>query len=357
MRKTLIPATLLLALAWTAPPAGACTTFCLHKGPTAVFGKNYDWHFDDGLVLINKRGVAKTASLPASAAPARWTSRYGSLTFNQYGREFPNGGLNEAGLAVELMWLDDTVYPAPDGRRPALSTLEWIQYQLDNYATAAEVARNAGALRIASEGKVHFLACDKSGSCATVEFLDGKPVVHAGASLPAPALTNHPYEESLRFRQESRGRATGGQGSLQRFNRAAGRAESFGTQGAADPVRYAFETLADVAQGSYTQWSIVYDLKAGRVHWKTRQNPKPRTVALSEFNLACSAPVEVLDIQTGEGQVARRFADYTPEANRRLVTTSFRKVQSVVPIPPEELEITLGQPGRTTCAAGARHSS
>jgi choloylglycine hydrolase len=26
-----------------------------------------------------------------------WTSRYGSITFNQYGREFPSGGINEKG--------------------------------------------------------------------------------------------------------------------------------------------------------------------------------------------------------------------------------------------------------------------
>src|SRR3954447_12341560 len=110
---------LLLTLALTGllpPPADACTTFCLRKDSTAVFGKNYDWHFDDGLVLVNKRGVAKTAAPPPAGSPAQWTSRYGSVTFNQFGREFPNGGLNEAGLALELMWLNETLYPAPDQR-------------------------------------------------------------------------------------------------------------------------------------------------------------------------------------------------------------------------------------------------
>jgi choloylglycine hydrolase len=27
-----------------------------------------------------------------------WISKYGSITFNQYGREFPTGGMNEKGL-------------------------------------------------------------------------------------------------------------------------------------------------------------------------------------------------------------------------------------------------------------------
>ena len=76
-------------------------------------------------------------ALPPQEKPASWVSRYGSVTFNQYGREFPNGGMNEAGLVVELMWLDDTTYPATDGR-PALDCLEWIQYQLDTAATLSD---------------------------------------------------------------------------------------------------------------------------------------------------------------------------------------------------------------------------
>jgi penicillin V acylase-like amidase (Ntn superfamily) len=342
---------LVLSLLLALPDAWACTTFCLKKGPAALFGKNYDWHFGDGLVVVNKRGVEKTAALPAQEKPARWTSRYGSITFKQYGREFPNGGLNEAGLAVELMWLDGTRYPKL-GEAPALGGLEWIQYQLDNYATAAEVAKNAGALRIVSGAAIHFLACDKSGNCAAVEFLDGKPVVHTGASLPARALANHSYEDSLRFRDRSRGdaEAVRGQGSLQRFSRAAGRSEEFAARGAADPVGYAFATLADVAQGSYTQWSIVYDLKAGRVHWRTRENPQIRSVALSAFDFSCGQPVEILEIHQGKGDVARAFTRYTPEANRRLIQGSYEKVRSQVEVRPEELAATLAQPERTRCA-------
>lgn len=350
MKKTIIAALALMSiLPPLARPAAACTTFCLRKGADAIFGKNYDWHFDDGFVLTNKRGVAKSAA-PPEDVPARWTSKYGSVTFNQFGREFPSGGLNEAGLAVELMWLDSTRYPAPDAR-PALSSLEWIQYQLDNYATVAEVARNAGGLRITSEGKLHFLVCDKGGSCATVEFLDGKAVVHDGASLPVPALTNHPYEDSLRFREANARdeKAIAGKGSLQRFSRAAARAEAFSQQGAPDPVRYAFDTLADVAQGKFTQWSIVYDLKAGRVYWRTRQNPAVRSVALADFDFSCGTPVKMLDVQEGDGPVASRFADYSPEANLKLVSVVYQKVQKAIPVRPDEVEATLAQPGRTVC--------
>jgi choloylglycine hydrolase len=306
--------------------------------------------------MVNKRGVAKTAALAPPETPARWVSRYGSVTFNQYGREFPNGGLNEAGLAVELMWLDATRYPDPDGR-PALDCLEWIQYQLDNFATADEVASNAGRLRISSPARIHFLACDKRGSCATVEFLDGKPVVHTGSSLPAPALTNHTYEESLRFRDQTRGDAAAlqGMGSLQRFARASRRAESFAAGNLQeDAVRYAFETLDAVAQGPHTRWSIVYDLRAGRVHWRTRENRRLRSVSLAAFDFSCGSPVKVLAVDAGEGDVARRFTDYTPEANRGLVAAAFRQTAFLANLPPEEVAATARHPETTSCTAGGR---
>ena len=349
----------LLGLALSVLPiseAGACTTFCLRKGREAVFGKNYDWSVGDGLVIVNKRGMAKTAALPPRDKPAQWISRYGSLTFNQYGREFPSGGLNEAGLAVELMWLDETLYPAPDAR-PALGCLEWIQYQLDNYATVGEVVKNAGKLRVSSEAKVHYLACDKSGSCAAVEFLDGKPAVHAGPSLPAKALANHSYEDSLRFRARSRGQAKAlqGTGSLQRFARASARVEEYAARGKGEPVQYAFETLDEVAQGSYTRWSIVYDLQAGRVHWRTRENRRVRSAALSSFDFSCATPVKILGIDDGAGDVARRFAEYKPTANRKLVTSAVRQTDFLAGIPPEALAEVAEHPERTSCVAAGKN--
>ncbi|MFT7624554.1 MAG: penicillin V acylase-like amidase (Ntn superfamily), partial [Myxococcota bacterium] len=140
LRTTLI---LTLALSGLAVPAQACTTFLCEDGQDVLIGKSYDWHQGAGLVLVNKRGVAKKALvLEPGATPAQWTSRYGSITFNQYGREMPNGGMNTAGLVVEVMWLRASRYPAPD-KRPTLNELQWIQYQLDRFATVKEVVEHA----------------------------------------------------------------------------------------------------------------------------------------------------------------------------------------------------------------------
>ncbi|HEV2845554.1 MAG TPA: linear amide C-N hydrolase [Thermoanaerobaculia bacterium] len=343
---------LVLAGALAALPvsdAGACTTFCLKKGERAVFGKNYDWMVPDGLVIVNKRGVSKAASITPPEKPAKWTSKFGSVTFNQYGREQPSGGMNERGLAIELMWLDETRYPDPDGR-PVMGCLDWIQYQLDTRATVAEVVRHAGDVRVSSMAKIHFLVCDKGGSCATVEFLDGKPVVHTGANLPMRVLTNDTYRNSLSYLQRNPTGANG-PGSLARFGRAAARVGAY-TGG--EPVAYAFETLAQVAQGDYTQWSIVYDLPAGRVHWRTQKNPRVRSVALADFNFSCGAPVKILDIHQGQGKVAALFTNYTVERNRELVEAAFRKTPMLAEVPPEEIEMAVRLPEATTCTTAGR---
>jgi len=67
----------------------ACTTFCLKNKGEVLFGKNYDWMIGHGMIFVNKRGVSKMSA--AEKNPARWNSKYGSITFNQYGREAPSG--------------------------------------------------------------------------------------------------------------------------------------------------------------------------------------------------------------------------------------------------------------------------
>jgi penicillin V acylase-like amidase (Ntn superfamily) len=343
-------AVLALAAALFPHGAEACTTFCLERKGQVVFGKNYDFGIGYGMLVVNKRGVSKTALVDPPNRSAKWTSRYGSLTFNQFGREFPSGGMNEAGLAVELMWLDAAEYPKPDSR-PAVGVLEWIQYQLDNFATAGEVVANAGKIRIASQTPLHYLVADRSGGCASVEFLDGKLVAHAGPTLPVRALTNDTYASSLAFLREREGRGArdlpAGPGSLERFVRAAAlvRAAEGRAAGSASAVDDAFRVLESAANPSRTQWSIAYDLAHLRVHFRTKANPKPRSVALAAFDLSCRTPVRTSNVDT-----APAFVDYSARANRALIEKSYRGVDFLRETPSAELDAAAAHPETTSCA-------
>jgi penicillin V acylase-like amidase (Ntn superfamily) len=321
-------------------PASACTTFCLRDGGRIVFGKNYDWSVGDGLLVVNKRGVTRKADAEGDPKPASWTSKYGNVTFNQYGRDFPSGGINEKGLTIELMWLDGSRYPAADAR-PAVDVLQWIQYNLDSHATVAEVLKADRSLRIsATSVPIHYLVADRQGQVATVEFLDGRMVAHTGQKLPVAALANDPYAESL---------SDGTEGGS-RFARAARRVRSFKAKGT-DAVGYAFETLDQVAApNGYTKWSIVYEVDRGRVHFRTRDRRKIRSLDLKDVDFSCSTPVRVLDLDADvSGDVARRLVPYTREINRELVTAAFRKTDFLAETPQSEIETVILYPESAVC--------
>jgi penicillin V acylase-like amidase (Ntn superfamily) len=335
----------------------ACTTFCLKNKGEVLFGKNYDWMIGDGIVFVNKRGVAKFST--AQGSPAKWVSGYGSVTFNQYGRENPMGGMNEAGLVIELMWLDETKYPAKDAR-PALDTLEWIQYQLDTSATVEEVLKNSENVRIDSPVTLHYLVNDKNGDAATVEFLDGKLVAHTGEKLAVSALANDTYEKSWKYAAETE--SFGGakatpqtESSLDRFTRAAQKTKEFAKKEKTEQeaVAYAFDVLSNVAQKQGTQWSIVYDQKRGKVYFRTRLSQSIKSVELKNFDFACGSRVKMFDINSKDaGDVTAKFADYTRAANRDLIERSFSGTDFLKGVPAKMKDFLAEYPESFNCADG-----
>ena len=300
-----------------ATAADACTTFCTR----GLFGRSYDFEIGYGMVMANKRGVRKTAQ---TAKPASWTSRFGSVTFNQYGRDSATGGMNEKGLVVELMWLDGTRYPAADARGET-GTLEWIQYQLDTASSVAEVIASDKRVRIAADSApLHYLIADASGDTAAIEFLGGKMVVHRGANV----LANDPYENSL---------ATMKGGARDRFARATHGLSS------ATSVTGAFALLDNVRQPQ-TQWQVVYDIRNRAIHWRTAVNRKPRSVKMSTFDFSCGTPVQVADVDSD------RFRDYTRELNAALVRRSVRGTSFLRDTTDAEIDEAARWPERSACA-------
>ncbi len=313
----------------------ACTTFCLKNKDEVLFGKNYDWMIGDGMVFVNKRGVEKSAFASENESPARWTSKYGNVTFNQYGRDNPSGGMNEAGLVIELMWLEDTQYPKADSR-PAIDVLEWIQYQLDISANVEEVVKNSEAVRISSPVKLHYLVNDRQGNSATVEFLDGKLVAHAGEKLAVSTLTNDTYEKSLNYSKTTAPEKAKTESSLDRFTRAAQKTKEFGAKpkNEQEAVSYAFEILANVAQKNSTQWSIVYDQKRGKIYFRSMQSAIIKSIDTKSFNYSCGSAVKIFDVNSKEsGEVTAKFADYTRKANRDLIEGAFNGTPFLKAVP------------------------
>lgn len=336
------------------PSSHPCTTFLIDYGDELVFGRNYDWMVDEGFVMVNKKHVAKTAL--TSDEPAHWTSTYGSLTFNQYGRELPMGGMNEIGLVVEVMWLDETKYPEPDSR-PAIDNLQWVQYQLDNSSIVEEVINSDSLVRIRPGGgaTIHYLVSDRMGHCASIEFIDGKLVYHTGETMAVKTLTNDTYSASIEFLKKHEGFGgklpiPDGPGSLERFVRASKFIKTYDPKISKSAVDYAFDILANVAQSEWTKWSIVYDIQNLRVYFRTFANRETRYIDLDSLDFSCTTDVKVLDMNAeGSGNILDDFLDYTQEVNRKLIGNVFKKTEFLKDTPEDVLDAISRYPESTVC--------
>jgi penicillin V acylase-like amidase (Ntn superfamily) len=310
----------------------ACTTFFINKNGQMVFGRNYDWVTDAGIICTNLKGLSKTSMQTENGETIGWVSQFGSITFNQYGKEFPTGGMNEKGLVVELMWLDETKYPLAD-KRPAIGVLQWIQYQLDNCTTIEEVIATDKKLRISPTGTtpLHYLIADANGHAATIEFLNGKIVVHQGNDLSFPVLTNNIYDEAVKAYKNS---TANGNNSLERFNQACSMIQKLNSNNITKPlIDYSFDILGEVSQGDFTKWSIVYDITNKTIQFKTNRFKQVKTVSFSAFDFSCTATAKVWDMnQAGNGNINTLFENFNSTINKRIVETAAKESESNVSV-------------------------
>jgi penicillin V acylase-like amidase (Ntn superfamily) len=327
----------------------ACTTFFINKNGELIFGRNYDWISDAGIVCTNLKGLSKTSMKTADGQSITWVSQFGSITFNQYGKEFPTGGMNEKGLVVELMWLDGTQYPKADGR-PAVGVLQWIQYQLDNCSTIEQVIATDKTLRIASVNTppLHYLVADANGHAATIEFLQGKMIVHKDKDLSLPVLTNNKYEESVNAYKNS---SSHGNNSLERFGKACKMIQQLNSNNNSKPLPdQAFDILAAVSQGDFTKWSIVYDIANKVIRFRTNRFQEIKTLSFSAFDLSCTSTAKIWDMnQAGSGNISRLFEKFNSTLNKKIIETASRESSSEVSISKESQEALVKYPEGIKC--------
>ncbi|MDX9948627.1 MAG: linear amide C-N hydrolase [Bacteroidales bacterium] len=309
MKKLLI--VLILAVFLTTDSI-ACVTFVLKNDKSLVFGWNYEFDAGSGFLITNKSGLLKTSFVQQNEKPITWISEYGSITFNQWGKEFPSGGINEKGLVVVQTMYLKTKYPDPD-TRPSISELQWIQFQLDNFSTVQEVIDSDKKLRITNNSiPLHYMICDKTGEAAVIEFINGKMICHYGNDLSFPVLGNDSYEDSLIELRKYKGFG----GSLEipanstgpksgNFVIAADNVMKYNDRD--DIFKYSFRTLSLSSEPKRTQWTVVFDLINLEIHFRSLENKDIKKIALNDFNFSCNTVPEMLDISDGNPE---NFLDY-----------------------------------------------
>lgn len=318
--------TALLIFLLTALPVDACTTFIIDDDEHLVFGRNLDWFVENGMITVNQRGIVKAALIFPPDTPAVWVSKYGSVTFNQVGKELPYGGINEAGLIVENLTMLATEYPPAD-ERPAANEVQWIQYQLDNFETVEQVIAGNEKIRIGQNStQLHYMVCDRFGHAAAIEFLHGKMKAYTGDKMPVRVLTNSTYEQSLDYLGEPD--SSEYDFSLVRFKTASEKVRQYYKKRPKAIIDYSFGILESVCfdpQSKFsTKWSIVYDIKNMKIYFKTLTHPAIKTIEINKLDFTCGRPSPVLDMAIEEaGDVTDNFIDYTTAMNRDLIMGTF----------------------------------
>ncbi|MFK8112709.1 MAG: linear amide C-N hydrolase [Rubripirellula sp.] len=312
--------TMLMLILVGVSTASACTIMRFSTDGGLLIARNHDWSFGRGLLIVNKRGIEKKGISPIK--PAKWVSRFGSVSFVQYGREIPFAGMNEKGLTVDILQLVDARFPAPD-KRDAVNAIQWLQFQLDTAESVTEVVSSLQRVRpaplLAMIEKVHYFVSDANGDAAVIEFLEGKAVVRQGDELSKCALANSCWDESIDEIGNNGNRHAGH--SLRRFEKAVQAVEALPTtEEGHQQLDYAFDSLASVNQPGLTQWSLVYAPRERKIWFQTTASPQRRWIDLDDLEFDAKTPVQMLDIDSQHaGDLVPHLQPYTNEANQELV--------------------------------------
>jgi len=289
----------------TCTDAKSCTTFVLKNDSSLVYGRNLDWVSDNGVVVVNKKNVRKSSLVFPPEKPTNWISKYGSISFNQFGKEFPFGGMNEKGLVVATMLVPGGV-PKLDNKT-AVNELQWVQYQLDNAATIEEVITNCARIRVSTISQnLHYLILDKLGNSLVVEFDKKGTHFFKGNDLPIAVLENDTYLKSLSKSKKN---------THSRFNTAANLLKQYHLYPTTpSPVNCSFSILEKVKLAG--SWSIVFDVNKLEIHFKTSTNAGIRKIKLDQFDFSCSTPSLLYDMQlNNKGNINAQFIKYSNSLN------------------------------------------
>ena len=185
--------------------ADACTRLVyLGHDNDVVTARSMDWKVDVQTNLwIFPRGMKRSGE--AGPNSIKWTSKYGSVIASGY-EISTTDGMNERGLAANVLWLVESQYPKFDQTKPGLTIAAWAQYVLDNFATVAEAVEALrkepftivtdavpGQDRLAT---LHLSMSDASGDSAIIEYIGGKQVIHHGRQYQV--MTNSPtFDQQL----------------------------------------------------------------------------------------------------------------------------------------------------------------
>jgi len=300
-----------------------CSAIVLKSGNQIFLAKNFDWTFREGIIIKNLRGTTKAAYFTHTDEQATWTSRFGSISFNQNGKDMPYGGMNEKGLVVEMLWLELTKYNISEEKK-YVNELEWIQYQLDNFETVQQVIDHLSDLKIYPiKGKIHYIVTDSNGQSVIIEYLNGKPTTYKKEANICQAITNNSVFHSEPYKNQIKGIRKNNTASTYRYYQLEQEISNINNQSELNETK-AFNILKRVTipKGDFkTMWSIVYNINQRSVSFFTDTHTEVKTISISDLDF--SRDLAYLTLNQNEfKELGRALNELTEPINSSYVSSS-----------------------------------
>lgn len=303
-------------------------------------GRTLDWRTPIPTSLrIMPRGE-RHESYDDPASNMTWTSKYGSVVSIGYDMGISEG-LNEAGMAVNLLYLPGSVYTLPDSleHRKKMSASVWAGYVLDNFGSVDDAIKEmskdefhieAAAMPGGTPTTIHMAMSDSTGNSAVVEYVDGKLCIYKGREYNV--LTNTPtFEKQLAIRDYWEG--VGGMNMLPGTNRSTDRfdrasfylsvlpkdlnhnealAAVFGiVRNCAVPMGISVPGQPEI---SSTQWMSVCDHRDKVYYFQLILSPATVWVDLKKADLSKGAPQRSITLESDGSQVGDITAKFKVSA-------------------------------------------
>lgn len=231
----------------------ACSVISALDGAGShLWGRNFDW---DGSVPIivkcaPKNGYASIATCDfknitnsAERVPEQFPYKMLAIA----ALYVPMDGMNEAGLCVADLEVNEGGMAAVDTEKPDLTITTAIRLLLNRAATVEEAVELLGQYDIHASGGIshHLAISDAAGESVSVEFVDGEMAV-----VDTNCITN--------FNLANKDTAAGGESAQERYLRLCAIYDEAHGILTGTEVKHALSQVAQTQGQWWTQWSIVY---------------------------------------------------------------------------------------------------
>jgi choloylglycine hydrolase len=319
--------------------AEACTRVVYVGDSVVATGRTLDWRTPIPTSLrVFPRGELHV-SYDNPKENLSWKSKYGSIAAISYNMGISEG-MNEMGLAANVLYLPGSVYELPHEHRKVMSTSVWPLYILDNFSSVQDAVNalkedkfylNAPKMPDGSAATLHMGISDASGDCAVIEYKDGKIEITHGKQYKI--LANAPfYAEQLAI--NSYWQNIGGMHMLPGTNRSSDRfarasfynsllpsnlrhkdglAGVFGViKNCAVPMGISMPNEPEI---STTQWFSMCDQTKKTYYFQLTQSPSVVWVNLNDVDLSEGQPQLTVNLTTDGSQIGDITSQLKPTEN------------------------------------------